>query len=395
MSARLTIRQLPPEAWDQVHDWDATVAAAAAPSVFLTRDWVTAWWRSFRDGLDPCLFRICSADGRTVGIAPFYRERLRGTPARRLGLLGDRGVGSEYLGVVARRGYEDEVATMVMRWLSSPRSQWELADFSGLRDADPTTARLVSELATGGAAMRSENHPCAAIALPRDFDEYLAGLNSKFRQRFRQRRNKLLRECDVRFFRTESPADLPRHLETLFALHQSRWTEAGRPGAFADPRMRRFYLDVADRLLRAGRLRFWHLEADGAIRATQFAFAYDGVLHSLQEGYDGGFAPRGVGGLGVVLRAHVLDAAIAEGFRSYDFLGGVEDHKLRWGASVHSVRSVQIARPGAAGRLAWLASAGVLSARESVKRLLPETALDGLRRGRAAYHRRRTRGVPH
>jgi CelD/BcsL family acetyltransferase involved in cellulose biosynthesis len=392
MSRSPAVERIGPDEWDRVADWDDTVAEAAAPSIFLTRDWVTAWWRAFGTGLDPCLLRI-SAEGRTIGIAPFYRKRLAGTPIRRLGLLGDRVVGSEYLGMVARRSHEDEVAAATSQWLSSPRPKWELADLSGLRDGDGASDGLVRELGGNGARTRSERHACAAIALPGDFEAYLAGLNPKFRQRYRQRRNKLLRECDVRFFRTESAADLPRHLETLYMLHQSRWTEAGRPGAFADPRMRSFYLDVAERLLRADRLRLWHLEADGAVRATQFAFAYGGVLHSLQEAYDSGFAPRGVGGLGVVLRGHVLEAAIAEGLRSYDFLGGVEDHKLRWGASVHAVRRVQIARPGAAGHLAWLASVGVASTRDSVKRLVPESVLEGLRSGRSAYHRRRGRGA--
>jgi CelD/BcsL family acetyltransferase involved in cellulose biosynthesis len=392
MSGFLTTERIAPEEWDQVADWDDTVEAAPAPSVFLTRDWIAAWWKAFGAGLDPCVLRMSTADGRTIGIAPFYRTRLAGTPVRRLGLLGDRVVGSEYLGIIARRGHEDAVAASTRQWLSSPRPKWDLADVSGLRDGDAASDRLVWELGRGG-RIRSENHSCAAISLPGDFDEYLAGLNAKFRQRYRQRRNKLLRECDVRFLRTESAADLPRHLETLYALHQSRWTEAGRPGAFADPRMRSFYLDVAERLLRAGRLRFCHLEADGVVRATQFAFAYGGVLHSLQEAYDTGFAPRGVGGLGVVLRGHVLETAIAEGCRSYDFLGGVEDHKLRWGASVHAVHRVRIARPGAAGRLAWVASVGAQSTRDLVKRLSPESVLDTLRSGRSAYHRRRARGA--
>ena len=29
-----------PDAWDRIGDWDEVVAESAAPSVFLTRDWV-------------------------------------------------------------------------------------------------------------------------------------------------------------------------------------------------------------------------------------------------------------------------------------------------------------------------------------------------------------------
>jgi len=384
----LGVERVAPEAWEEIDDWEELIAESAAPSIFLTRDWITAWWANFGIGIDPCLLRITRGDGRTLGIAPLYLERLR-VPARRLGVLGDRVVGSEYLGLAARRGSEAEVARATAGWLAMERPSWHLADLSGLRESDPAAQEFERVLRAGAARVDEQQHPCSAIELPDDFEDYLARLSSKFRQRYRQRTNKLLRSCDVRFLRTGSEAELPAHLDALFRLHQARWTQTGRPGVFADPLMRSFYLDVSRRLLRSGRLRFWQLEANGGIRASQFAFAYDGVLHSLQEAYDAEFSVPGVGGLGVTLRGQVLRAAIEEGLRNYDFLGGVEDHKLRWGASVHTVRRVRLARRGAAGRVAWLAEVGAGSARESVKSTVPEPVLDALRTVRAGYHRRR------
>jgi CelD/BcsL family acetyltransferase involved in cellulose biosynthesis len=335
------------------------------------------------------LLRVADGDGRTVGIAPFYLERLRLSPLRRLGLIADDVVGSEYLGLVARRGAEAEVARAAAGWLTAHGVRWDVADLRGLRDGDPAAGDLERALLAGAARGREVEQECAAIELPRDFDAYLASLGSKFRQSYRQRANKLLRQCEVSFYRTESEADLPAHLDVLFRLHQARWTAAGEPGAFGDPRMRSFYLDVSRRLLRSGRLWFWHLEADGAIRASQYAFAYDGVVHSLQECFDGGFAPPGVGGLGVVLRGHVLRAAIEAGMRAYDFLEGAADHKLRWGASIHGIRRVHLARPGLAGRAAMLATVGAEDAREWVKEAVPTRALEAYRRVRAGHRRRR------
>jgi CelD/BcsL family acetyltransferase involved in cellulose biosynthesis len=389
----VSVERVAPQAWAEIADWDEVVAEAAAPSVFLTRDWAEAWWNSFGPGLDPWLLRVAAADGRTLGIAPFYLQRLRRGVVRRLGLISDLVVGSEYLGLAARRGVEAVVAQAAGEWLSDRGPRWDLADLSGLRDADPAARELERTLRSPAARSDVERHPCAAIELPDDFEAYLARLGSKFRQRYRQRTNRLLRDCEVRFFRTTSQDELPAHLEVLFRLHQARWIDAGLPGAFADPRMRSFYLEISRRLLRAGRLRFWHLEADGAIRASQYAFAYDGVLHSLQEAFDSEFAPRGVGGLGVILRGQVLRSAIQEGIRTYDFLGGREDHKLRWGASVHWIRRVRIAQTGASARAAWLATVGAESARDSVKTALPEPMLDAYRGVRAGYRRHRAHGT--
>jgi CelD/BcsL family acetyltransferase involved in cellulose biosynthesis len=166
---------------------------------------------------------------------------------------------------------------------------------------------------------------------------------------------------------------LDAHLARLFAMHQDRWTAAGRPGVFSDPRMRAFYRDAARRLLAAGRLRFWQLEIDGEIRASQFGFVYGGVLISLQEAYDTTYRAPGVGGLGVVLRGHALRAAIEEGLVGYDFLGGVEDFKTRWGTETHYVRSVEIGHAGRRGHVGWLATAGVRDARRALARRIPES----------------------
>jgi CelD/BcsL family acetyltransferase involved in cellulose biosynthesis len=384
---------LSPEAWSDIADWDDVVAEAAAPSVFLTRDWTTAWWNSFGQGLEPWLLRVVAGDGRTLGIAPFYLQGIRRGTVRRLGLISDLGVGSEYLGLVALRGSESVVARAAAGWLSAWGPRWDLVDLNGLRDADPAARELESALRPGAARRRLEKHPCAAIALPDDFERYLAGLGPKFRRRYRQRTARLLSDCEVRFFRTVSQEELPEHLEALFRLHQARWTEAGLPGAFADPRMRSFYLDISRRLLRADRLRFWHLEVDGVVRASQYAFAYHGVLHSLQEAFERRFGPPGVGGLGVVLRGHVLRSAIEEGIPTYDFLGGSEAHKLRWGAALHEIRRVRMSPPGSGAGLAWLATVGAESARASFKTALPEPVLDVYRGARGSYRRRRVRGT--
>jgi CelD/BcsL family acetyltransferase involved in cellulose biosynthesis len=386
---QLAVERMSPESWDRILDWDDTVAASAVPSVFLTRDWVTAWWASFGADRDPCLLRVAAADGGTVGIAPFYFERL-GVRGTRLGTLGDQVVGSEYLGVVAREGHEDAVAQAVAAWLTDAAPPWQVADLSGLREDDPAARALERMLTNGAARTAVEEEPCAAIPLPGDADEYFAGLSSKFRRSYNQRTNKLMRAGDVRFSRTQTEVELADHLEGLFRMHQARWTEAGRLGAFADPRMRSFYLDVSRRLLNSGALRFWQLEVDGVIRACQYAFAYDGVLHSLQEAYDSELSLPGVGGLGVVLRGHVLRAAIEEGLRCYDFLGGDQDHKLRWGASVHRVRHLIVARGGVMGRLAWTATAGRRTARGSIRSAVPAPLLELARRGRASYRRLRT-----
>jgi CelD/BcsL family acetyltransferase involved in cellulose biosynthesis len=394
---QLTVARVPPERWQLLEDWDVVLAASARPSVFLTRDWVTSWWAAFGRGAEPWLLRVTGPAGETLGLAPLYLGRAPGAvrlPIRRLGIIGDHSVGSEYLGLIARAGQERAVGQAVAGHLAAEGARWDLADLSGLVEGDPAASALEAPLRDRASWSRTQRQGCSAVALPDSFEAYLAGVGSKFRQAYRQRANKLHRSCTVRYLLTASEADLGPHLEALFRMHQAHWTALGFPGSFGDQRMRRFYLDVSRRLLRAGRLRFWQLEVDGVIRASQFGFAYDGVLHSLQESYDTSFRAPGIGGLGVVLRAHAIKAAIEEGLRSYDFLGGTEDFKRRWGTGTHYVRLVRLAAPGPRGALAWSATVGAQDARSRLRRRAPEGMVQAVRALRARRYGNRRAGGP-
>jgi CelD/BcsL family acetyltransferase involved in cellulose biosynthesis len=394
---QLTAELVPLDRWGSITDWDEVVSASARPSVFLTYEWALSWWKVFGGRFEPLLIRVADADGRTVGIAPFYlqRPRIAGpVRLRRLGLIGDLIVGSEYLGLIARPGTEAEVARTAVTHLTALGVRWDVAQLIGLVEGDPAGEALEVELAAGMTRTRTEVQSCAMIHLPRDFETYLGTLGSKFRQSYRQRANKLHRTFGdkVRFFTTSTQEELPGHLDRMFEMHQRHWTSQGFSGSFFDVRFRDFYQEVGSRLLAAGRLRFWHLEIDGVIRASQFGFAHDGVVHSLQEAYDSDFRAPGIGGLGVILRAAALKASIEEGMRGYDFLEGEQDFKTRWGTRSHQIRRVHLGAPGARGWAAWMATIGANDAwRTLIDEKAPPELIAKLRVLRARLHKLRAR----
>jgi len=373
-------------------EWSGLLDEASAPSIFLSPEWTIPWQRHF--GGDREAFAITGRDasGRLVGLAPFYRRRL-GPAALRgprvLALLGDEGAGSEYLGILARQGAEREFVSHVQRQMEG---EWALADLRGLREDHLCTDLLIASLGSRAPGrVHRERHPCSAIRLPLDHEAYLAGLPAKFRTTVRYRTNKLVKNFKVNMFRTSREEDLYAHLERLFEMHQGRWEAERHPGSFYHPRKRAFYRDVAAAFLRRGWLRFYQLEVDGFIRASQFGFAFGGVLHSLQEAFDHEFRPQGVGGVGVVLRGMAIRECIAEGLLAYDFLGGLEEYKTRWGTATHFVQRVRIGAPGPIGGLAYLCTAGSRDARTWIRDRLPKQVVEARDRWRVLRQARRAR----
>jgi CelD/BcsL family acetyltransferase involved in cellulose biosynthesis len=195
----------------------------------------------------------------------------------------------------------------------------------------------------------------------------------------------------VRLVRTVREEDLVGHLERFFEMHQDRWEAEGHPGSFYQPRKRAFYKEVSAAFLRRGWLRFYHLEVDGVIRAAQFGFTFGGVLHSLQEAFDVSFRPQGVGGVGVVLRGMAIRESIAEGLEAYDFLGGTEEFKTRWGTTTHEVERVRIGAPGPVGGLAYLCTAGWRDAKLWIRASLPKRLIEARDKWRVRRQARKAR----
>ena len=83
--------------------------------------------------------------------------------------------------------------------------------------------------------------------------------------------------------------------------------------------------------------------------------------------------------------------SIAEGLESYDFLGGVEEYKTRWGTTSHFVRHARIGAPGPAGGLAYLCTAKLRDAKLWVREHLPERLVEARDRWRIRRQARKAR----
>ena len=130
------------------------------------------------------------------------------------------------------------------------------------------------------------------------------------------------------------------------------------------------------------RLEFWLLELDGKIVAAQFALRHGESVFALQEGFDPQYASDSVG---YVLRAQVLKNLIDRGIRRYDFLGGDEDSKLRWGAQVKSYLDIEFSRPGSKGSVLLSLKYRSAGMKAWLRASLPDPILTTLKRLRGPH----------
>jgi len=104
---------------------------------------------------------------------------------------------------------------------------------------------------------------------------------------------------------------------------------------------------MAHAFLERGWLEFWLLILEDETVAAQFCFRYGKTVYLLQEGFNPKYAAEKIG---YALRAHVLQEMIRSGATRYDFLGGADAYKLKFGAHEGAYLTLNFAGPSWLGR---------------------------------------------
>lgn len=359
--------------FDRLRDeWGRLVDAASA-SLFMTWDWLRAWWTAYGEGRELRLIQLHDETGALTAIAPFVLDRLRTRPAgrfRALRLLGDGSFDSDYLDLLYARGRESEVVPAVFDEIERWRD-WDVLLLHEVPDTSPTVAACEALGRQRRYRLHRDEVPCVYSPFDGDWDSFLGRLQSRFRSKVRS----LLRAAEAEGARLEyctDAATIDDWLDTLFALHTKRWERDGQPGVFGERRKREFYRTIAQRFLANDWLRLSRLVVGDQVVAMQFCFEYRHRTLLLQEGFDPDY-PGGNGGN--TLRAMVFVDNMRRGIVEYDFLAGVSRHKLNWAGEVRNNVRLTLTRPTMRGRLYWCLTDGVERGKDLIRAVVPESVI--------------------
>ncbi len=359
--------------------WDALLAEYPLASTFSSWEWLSCWWKAFGKDRSLLVIALIDSSSRLLGLAPLSlsRERFAGVTIRMLRLMGDGSWDSDNLDIPVLPGWDVAFSRVVLHYLREQKSSWDICELNTVSPLSPVVARIVNFAESAGWILSESPSLSSAIALPENWDDYLASLASEDQMNLVRYTRRLQNHYRTRIYRFCEPKELPDCLEALFRLHQGRWKSVGQPGTFDSAERRSFYQELSGCLLGKGVLELWVMELDAKIAAVQFAFRHKDRVFQLQEGYD---HERRTDRLGLVLRGMVLRQLISEGVQTYDFLGGEESYKARWGAQPSYYRMIRLAPAFTpAGALLLAANAGT-AAKQRLRGILPSSAWAVLQR---------------
>ncbi|BDI31412.1 hypothetical protein CCAX7_34630 [Capsulimonas corticalis] len=321
------------------NEWRALADSCPAATIFQTYEWNAVWWRRLgrAPGRRLHVIALRGADGALVGLAPLMTSFWRGSPLRLLSFLG---VGaSDYTDILAAPGREADVADAFYRTLASSGG-WQVFDCAQLRvgglltDVLPKPGVRLSWSETVG-------EPCPYVALPADWNGFLAGLGKKTRANVGYYDRALQKIYEVEIASVSDSGELPEEMTRLFDLHQRRWNQRWLPGVFGGKRIQAFHRELAEALLERGWLRLFCLRLDGETQACLYCFSFGDRMCYYQGGFEPTLAKLS---LGTVLTARAVQTAIAEGKTTFDLLRGDEPYKAKWTGTSHVNRRRMITK---------------------------------------------------
>ncbi len=316
--------------------WNALLARSAADTLFLTHEWQTVWWRELGDG-ELRILAIYDDDGALIGLAPlFFAPNALG--AVEVALVGCKEV-SDYLDFICARGHEPACLRAVVDFLkSSDAPAWQSLALCNIVETSPTLALLPEMLsAEGWRPHLAFEDTCPVLALPDSFEAYLATLEGKERRELQRKLRRASEEVAITF--TTEAGALTRDMDDFIALMKA---SAPEKAAFMTPRMARFFHAIAEAMFGVGRLQLAFLEVAGVRAAAYMNFVYkDAVLV-----YNSGLDPQKYAYLspGQVLIARLIEKAIRDGRRAFDFLQGDEEYKYKLGGKDVSLYTLSAQR---------------------------------------------------
>jgi len=295
-------------------EWRALEAEAAPVAPF--RSWTWVGCLAEERYPDPVLLRA-EAGGRLVGLALFNRRQGRLALAE----SGEGRLDAPYIEHNAPLLRPDQAGALGTLLAAAARVPGTHALV--LSGVAPEVAA-----AAPGVAWRRRTSPAPFVALEvvREAGDPLAHLSANTRQQVRRSLRRFAESGPVGLAAAGSAAEAAAWLEALIGLHQRSWQARGRPGAFADPFMRRFHAALVARAMAQGELDLLRLTAGDRVLGYLYNLRRDGHVCAYQSGFaaEAADAQRKPG-----LVAHLLaiGQAAARGDAVYDFLAGEARYK--------------------------------------------------------------------
>lgn len=364
-------------------EWNEVVLASESANPFLSYGWLSDWWRFFGGDKELAIVLV-RENGLLVGGMACYVTRIRiPVPCRVLRLCGDTDVSSEFLGPLARRGYERAVVQSVTDFLHGDAVLWDVFHAA---DMDQDAGVALQLLAVWGERYgrrqlaEFNDNLCMYVDLPKRWEDYWDGLSRRKKRNFSRLDRRLQDEGEVTFCTAKELDPEGLGFEAGWKLYGEVMLSTGRKNAEALNNQAQFLESFWRESISSG----WADATFILLKGRPVAFLYyliNGKSYFLYKtGYDFELSRFSVGA-SVILQT--IRHGVESGMERVEFLRGGHDYKrsLRITGERALIDAVYVKQslPGMAYLARRLAAKQYRAAKQFAKRILPEKVVSFLK----------------
>lgn len=310
-------------------EWTSLLQENALQVPFLEFEYQKIWWETRGGGewTDARLMLITAHDGdQLTGIAPLFLTRL---PDGTTSLLNTGSIEiSDYLDLLVRPEKREEFIYGLLDFILQQKiTGLEAINLYNLLDSSPTLPVLQKMAEEKGFSFTVEKlQHCPHIPLPDDWETYLAGIDKKQRHEIRRKMRRAEEsESAVKWYFVTDAAGLDSDVDAFLELMKND----NDKDVFLRPAMQHFLRRLIHYAFDCGCLQLAFLEVDGKKAAAYLSFDYQDRIWVYNSGLNREFQSLSPGW---VLLGHLLQWAMQNGRKEFDFMRGDEEYKYRFGA---------------------------------------------------------------
>src|SRR5262245_46327739 len=145
--------------------WAALLRESPSNTIFLTWEWLTAWWSAYGKESDLRIWAAFDESGALCGLAPFREHKVRrgSQTARVLSFVGDGSNDSDYLDFAIAPAHEGQVIeAFSCRWVEELK-RGTVLQVNEIPASSPNLSWLKTLTEGSGAVWKAVETPCSTV----------------------------------------------------------------------------------------------------------------------------------------------------------------------------------------------------------------------------------------
>jgi CelD/BcsL family acetyltransferase involved in cellulose biosynthesis len=326
------------EEFESLQDqWDELLSSCSKQTVFLTWEWLTAWWKHWQAGRELWLITAWS-EGKLVGAAPLMRTTVRryGLKYRLIHSLGAPNTDeSDFL---THSDDTEEILKILCDYLLSQRGQWDALELNEFHLEIPTAKFIGNYFTERGCVIRSKPNIHYHIPIAGTWDEYWKKLSKNLRHNIERRLRRVQENHQLNFQVIEGREATWSDFEAIFAMN----ARGNYPEKYKPEQERNFHRELMERMRNRNWIRIAILRFDGQPVAYDYGFAVHGKFEDWRTGFDLQYADWAGGTLMLYFELKYL---FTEQYQDLDFLRGEYTYKDKWAPATREFVELRIVQP--------------------------------------------------